>query len=472
MKTSIFSLFCLAAGVCGKSVTPFAENILGTWMPKKGAPTKSILGPVAYNFLSSGPGKLRAGITALRDDETGDVWFTLLNGQMWRTTGNQTQYCFGQEVLFEQSPFQVQEVTETSVNFCWRDGDRGMPTHTKGCKGCDCARIFLNLTDPDTLTFTFWMSPPVVHADLVFTRSGLAPTMKDAIHSTMLFPYQQCQIKDHYGPNLPGEPDLRNKTRIQGGCGGASHLIAQSMMKDDDVSLGAATANAAAGQCRQLNGENFQIDNSSRGTDEAMNVSDVRIQYVPPTGKCAPCDVSYSVSAKIDVDEYIGVGFKGESWEGMDPYPPEDSRPCYFGMCVDSYDNFSSDRIAVGYTANGGCVREMIADKVIGAPSDVDYKILKSTSVERSGDRTILRFTVSQTWGRGFRRSHAFDGAFRLMWSIGKVSGGNGNGCTSDLGYHFNKRGVAPLEWLLTLGSTPCTFNGNEMDEVATTLVV
>jgi len=401
----------------------------------------------------------------LRDHTTNDVWFTLLNGQMWRTTGHQTQYCFGEQILFEQSPFQVQEVTETSVNFCWRDGDRGMPTHTQGCKGCDCARILLNLTDPDTLAFTFWMSPPVIHADFVFTRSGPAPPFWAAIESTMMLPYQQCQIRDHYGPNIPFEPNLHHRRRVGGGCGGGASRIVETMMKDDDMSFPNATEETM-GQCHQLNGDNLAIDKLSQWTDKAMNVSDVRIQFEPPRGLCEPCDVSYSVSAVLAEDEYIGIGFKGQSWEGRDPYPPEISRPCYFGMCVDSYDNFTSDRLAIGYTANGGCVREMTSDKIIGTPSDVDYKILKKTSIQRSNGRAILRFTVSQHWPKWT----SFDGPFRVMWAIGKVSGGNG--CTSDIGYHFNKRGVAPVKWLGVLGSTRCRYNPDEMGKESTPLIV
>jgi len=244
---------------CAGAVTPFAEGILGVWMPKTGVPTKSILGPVAYEFLASGPGRMHSGLTACRDERTGDVWFTLLNGQLWRTSGDQTQYCFGQQTLFEQSPFSVQQVTDTSVNRCWRNGDRGMPTHKKGCQGCDCARIFLNLTDPDTLTLTFWMSPPVVHADFTFTRSGAAPSFKAAVESTMAFPYQQCQMRDHYGPNIPLEPDLRNRTRAsRGGCAFASRQVAHALMKHDDrtFDLGdilhesEVSSQAQAGQCR------------------------------------------------------------------------------------------------------------------------------------------------------------------------------------------------------------------------------
>merc|ERR1719197_2238196 len=126
------------------------------------------------------------------------------------------------------------------------------------------------------------------------------------------------------------------------------------MQQNSDVNV--------AGQCRQLNGGNLLLDTLARMTDtsKVMNVSDVRVQYKVPPQPCNPCDVSYSVSAKIEEDEYIAVGFKGQSWEHEDPYPPEVSRPCYFGMCVDAYDNFTTDRIALGYTANGGCVREMV----------------------------------------------------------------------------------------------------------------
>lgn len=199
-----------------------------------------------------------------------------------------------------------------------------------------------------------------------------------------------------------------------------------------------------------------------------MNVSDVKMQYIQPSGTCDPCDVSYSISAKIEQDEYIAFGFKGQSWEHEDPYPPETSRPCYFGMCVDSYDNFTSDRIAVGYTANGGCVREMVSPNIVGEPIDADYKLLQKTSIERNGDRAILRFTISQHWPKGAWPKGGLvpDGPFRVMWAIGKVS--SGNGCTSTLGYHNHHRGVAPVDWLLVLGSTPCKYNPNEMTETMT----
>jgi len=458
----------------GKNVTPFAENLFGTYTRKMGVPTKAILGPIAYQFLP--------GMNILRDPATDDVWFTLLSGQMWHVVGNETQYCFGPsstKQLSEQSPFSVESITETSVNFCWRRGLRGMPTQAKGCMGCDCARILLNLTDADTLHFQFWMSPPVLHADVMFVRSGKQATFKSAIESTMTKPYDQCDIRPHYGPNVPGEPILttvpptsKSTPNPQGGC---AQVIAQNLaqtMKNDDFLLqpeAESTNEDNGAQCFQLNGINLKLDNLAKWTQPkaVMGVSDVKVQFTTPAKPCAPCDVTYSVSAKTEEDEYIAVGFKGRSWERDFPYAPEHPlRPCYFGMCVDSFDNFTSDRIALGYTANGGCVREMVAKNIIGAPSDVDYKILKGTSVERNGGRTLMRFTISQHWQWGNESKPETDGPWRMMWAIGKVSPITGNdmlsACTSTLGYHAHHRGVAPLNWL-SINGQPCKFNDHEV---------
>lgn len=197
----------------------------------------------------------------------------------------------------------------------------------------------------------------------------------------------------------------------------------------------------------------------------------MKLQFSPPSGRCNPCDVSYSISANINEDEYISLGFKGQSWEHEFPYPPEKiHRPCYFGMCVDSYDNFTSDRIGLGYASSlrGGCVREMTMKNIIGAPADADYKILKKTSVRRVGGRTILRFTVSQHWPKRTLTPMP-DGFFRVMWAIGKVSGGQG--CAADINYHGVARGVAPIDWLLAIGSLPCKYNSAEMVDSSTDVV-
>jgi len=313
------------------------------------------------------------------------------------------------------------------------------------------------------------MSPPVLHADLTFNRTGSEPTFQQAIESTMDTPYDQCQIVDHYGPNVPGEPDLRKTTTTgpptsttPNTAGGCSQILARKMeqMKNDDISAQSeveSSDESVEEECYQLNGLNLNLDMQARQTnpEKVMNVSDVQVLFTTPSPPCDPCDVTYKISAKIEDDEYIAVGFKGRSWERDFPLPPVTSRPCYFGMCMDAFDNYTSDRIALGYTANGGCVREMVAKNYVGTPSDVDYKILKGTSVERSGGRTTLRFTISQHWLYPNASSlGSKDGPWRIMWAIGQVSGGDA--CAASVGFHFNHRGVAPLKWL-TSGSTSCT---------------
>lgn len=277
---------------------------------------------------------------------------------------------------------------------------------------------------------------------------------------------------DHRSTNVHGEPDSQtNSTALPmpTGCPLSASLIAKRLA-DRDPTIARLVEDAmalddpkSANKCRQLNGYNHLLDNIP--VFAKMHVPDVKLQYKVPETPCDPCDVSYSVSAKINEDEYISVGFKGESWEGSKnmkgfflpyPYPPEDARPCYFGMCVDPFDNFTSDRIALGYaTSSGSCVREMISKNIVGTPTDVDYKILKGTSVERSGGRTTLHFTISQHWLYPNASSlGSKDGPWRIMWAIGQVSGGDA--CAASVGFHFNHRGVAPLKWL-TSGSTSCT---------------
>jgi len=231
----------------------------------------------------------------------------------------------------------------------------------------------------------------VPHVDMTFVRYKAEPSFTKAIITTMPSPYTQCRMVDHRATNVPGEPDLqttRIATPLPAGCAWSGSLLAKRVptiarLVEDARAL---DDSKSANKCRQLNGLNHQLDNIV--LVPKMNVPDVKLQYAVPQTPCNPCDVSYSVSAKINEDEYISVGFKGQSWEGSKqmkgfflpyPYPPEDARPCYFGMCVDSFDNFTSDRIALGYaSSSGSCVREMISKNLVGKPSDVDYKILKN----------------------------------------------------------------------------------------------
>merc|ERR1712087_87494 len=457
-----------ATNVAVGKETPFPEGMFGVWMPKKGVPVQSILGPLSSALITWHSG----AFSAVRDKHTNDVWFTMLVGQVFHVSGNEVQYCFGEEVVFEQSPFSVHSVSDTNVTFCWRTGGRGMPTHAKGCTGCDCASIQITLTDANTLHFQFWQSRPVSHTDMTLVRYKPEPSFAWAIKTTMPSPYTQCRMVDHRAPkSLLGEGDSQTQSipaPIFAGCPLSASLLAKrdpaiARLVEDALALDDPQS---AQKCRQLNGLNHLLDKLV--VFPHVNVPDVRVQYEIPKTSCDPCDVSYSMSAKINEDEYISVGFKGQSWEGSKnmkgfflpySYPPEEARPCYFGMCVDSFDNFTSDRIALGYaSSSGSCVREMVSKDIVGTPSDVDYKILKKTSVERSHGRTILRFTVSQN---PFKH-RTFDGPFRIMWAIGKVSGGND--CAADIGFHGAQRGVAPISWLGAINSLPCLFNNYEMD--------
>ena len=176
-------------------MTNFPEGLLGTWLPS--AMPQSILGPLAYEFLSVHAG----AFSAQRDERTGDIFFTLLEGQVFRVRGDQMQYCFGpamNEVVAEQSPFSVDSANETAITLCWRQGLKGMQTHAKNCRGCDCAKITITLHDKDNAEFYFWQSPPVIHAHVLLRRSGPAPSM-NVINNTMPDVYKNCQITNECG---------------------------------------------------------------------------------------------------------------------------------------------------------------------------------------------------------------------------------------------------------------------------------
>lgn len=131
-------------------------------------------------------------------------------------------------------------------------------------------------------------------------------------------------------------------------------------------------------------------------------------------------------------------------------------------MAVDAYDNFTSDRLALGYASgtHGSCLREMVVkDVLIGAPTDAGFKLLKETSVERSGKRTILRFTATQHWPNTTctQSPCLADGPFRVMWATGALTGDKD--CAATPSYHGVFRGVSPVRWLNTLGSIPCDYD-------------
>lgn len=475
-------LLCLAAHAYPtlKQETPayaetiFPEGVFGVWTPSQ-AP-QSMLGPLAYYFINPPATGQPGGFSAQRDPKTGDVWFAILQGQTFHVRENLMQYCFGYQApgtgilpvgyVKERSPFSVNSTTNTSVQFCWREGFPGMQTHSKNCRGCDCAKIVINVNG-NSLDLTFWQSPPVIHAHLVMSRSGPAPDMS-VITTTLPDPYGLCPLPGVCDPWQFCPPGMvaaaptsalpTTSPRHFGARGclrGAMDQVQRLGLLPKVVEAEPKAEADNNTQCFQLNGYNVQVNNLSPAKLR-YDLPDIKVQVTKPTTTCNPCDVSYAVSAELADDEYVALGFKGESWEGENTATGGhsiDARPCYFAMCVDSFDNFTSDRLAVAYATvnHGACMREMVSKNIVGTPTDVDFKLFSGTSVKRVGSRTVMTFTVSQHWPTAV----ANDGLFRVMYAKGAVSGGSD--CSATLGFHGIARGVAPLEWL-DINSRACTF--------------
>lgn len=463
--------------------TTFPEMLIGTWVPD--SMPQSILGPVAYNFANSSGG----AFTAQRDPSTGDVWMTLLQGQTFRIRDTAMQYCFGfvEEVQSpaEQSPFSVAAVSDSSITLCWRAGLPGMQTHAKDCRGCDCAKLTITAKDDDSAELLFQQSPPHVHAHFQLKRNGPAPDM-EIVKMTYPQPYLHCRITDgcldwQFCPKTSGSASvesltptskagaldptaLRRPPRRLGGC--AASVVNEVMsltaergpggMRKDDLTNSDAPARPSRNEdavCYQLNGFNHMVNTNSPASIQ-FPIPDVQLQVRIPTGKCDPCNVTYAVSAALEDDEYVGVGFKGESWEGQNQVGHSDtSRPCYFGMCVDDYDSAQSKHIAVGYatSGHGACVREMEAEPNLQDVAS-SARSFSGTRVQRNAGRTIFHFTVPQRWPA----EKGWDGWYRVMWAKGVVSGGQN--CDATVNFHGINRGVAPLEWL-NINSRPCSFS-------------
>jgi len=170
---------------------------------------------------------------------------------------------------------------------------------------------------------------------------------------------------------------------------------------------------AAAGEmaCRQLDSGSWRLNPTER--------VDVRLQYAIPLAPCWPCNVSYSMSAGIQDNEYIAVGFKGMAYRAM----IDELRPGYFGMATDEVDDTRTGRaIVLGYE---GCVREMKIEDYVGTPFDVDGNPnVFNASVERVNGRTIIRFTLEQHIGRNESEIDSFFNteqlSARVMWAIGE----------------------------------------------------
>jgi hypothetical protein len=330
-----------------------------------------------------------------------------------------------------------------------------MPTHKAGCQGCDCAKITLELKDEETLHFTFWMSPPVIHAHVEAKLSGPAPEISF--------------YKGFFGPKLCEFQTKTGLLPLHGEEASASPIPMQTcpvLPKLKTLREASPLKSSSQGllhSCRQLDGLNHLID--------PVNVPDVRLQYKKPLLSCWPCDVEYSVSANITDSQYIALGFKGIGYAIN--LNDKAIRPSYFGMASDALEeNRTGSAIALGY---GECLREMRSQAYVGSVVDVteDHK-LKETSIERRNGRTILRFSVSQHVGRNPLEILDFFGdpsqmSARVMWAIGNVA--DASQCNSTLSYHEHLRGVAPLNWL-SVGATDCEYDPTEIDGPDFTLSV
>merc|ERR1712070_375143 len=108
--------------------------------------------------------------------------------------------------------------------------------------------------------------------------------------------------------------------------------------------------------CRNLDGGALGF--GAKAADKAH----VKLQYKKPSGRCWPCKVSYSVSAKISEDEYLAFGFKGMAYRAV----RRPQRPCYFGMCIDDVDKerTGNANMVLAYAGGsaGDCARQMEAN--------------------------------------------------------------------------------------------------------------
>jgi len=418
---------------------PLPDGMLGTWTPQV-AP-HAILGP--NRFIQH--------ITVAKDDENGDFWFSAIDGQDFRVSNstNEMQYCFSggadPDKGSEEAPFYTHDASDTKVDFCWRG--KPMTTHKAGCQACDCAKITLELKSNDTMHFTFWMSPPVIHAHTEVKLTGPAPNI--SFYKSFLGD-RICEFQNRTG-FMPTENSEQPVPRPMQTCPVLSKV---KKLKKSHLARAESSADGN-GTCRQLDGLNFFWD--------PVNVPDIRLQYKQPLQSCWPCDVQYSVSAAISENQYIALGFKGMGY-AIDLYDTA-IRPNYFGMATDALErNRTGTAIAVGH---GQCVREMRSDNYVGSVVDVtDDQQLSRTSIEQRNGRTIVRFTVSQHVGRNLPEITDFFGnpqqnSARVMWAIGNVS--DTSQCNATLSYHQHMRGVAPLNWL-SVGSTDCKYDPSEID--------
>jgi len=400
--------FISAVFLCGAQALGFNPNpaFFGTWSPVNHSTPHAIIGP---------SGVLQT-FTMTPNPKNGDTWMSGIPGQVFRITQTGAmQYCFARVA---SSPFEVDfsTMTDNRIVFCYKQGER-MNSHKANATGCDAANIELNLHPDGVLEFTFRMSPPLKHAWVLLKRRANPP------------PLSYYKVTDIFGacnPDDPPPPTLASSSSD-------AHLASMCPTMTKRNLLGSSMAQNMS--TPNVGGETMchQIGTFLGGliTKESVNI---RLQYTIPAIRCWPCKIKYAVSAKIEDNQYISVGFKGMGYrfyEGMIPsYKPSGvDRPNYFGMKTDEIDETRTGSvIATAYTAHtqGGCVREMKAENYIGTPHDVaGNPHLFNPSVERKNGRTIMRFEVEQHAGREPLEVQKFfrmeQQSQRMMWAIGNV---------------------------------------------------
>eukprot|EP00928_Gymnodinium_smaydae_P070430 TRINITY_DN54270_c0_g1_i1.p1 TRINITY_DN54270_c0_g1~~TRINITY_DN54270_c0_g1_i1.p1 ORF type:complete len:472 (+),score=24.40 TRINITY_DN54270_c0_g1_i1:88-1503(+) len=400
---------------CSPKRSSLPEFILGHWLPDGQSTT--VLGPMTP--------KSNLSFTAATFPNEGDYWFTLLPGQLFRGNHQHMQVCARGGVYFD-----VSKITDDELEFCWPSSAERMPTHKSGCHGCDCAKMSIVPLGSTKLRFLFEMSPPAHHVYAVFYRAeGPSPR---SYYTNMLSPWG-CEFLNRSGHldharNADGDRRMQgvsNASEVWGGCGFA---------RTPDISnrrLQGKTREYTPHKtvCQQLNGLQFETDGK---------IADVRFSYTMPSAPCHPCIVNYSVSAALQHDKYISVGFKGVNWNHQELPIRSD----YFGMQT------VKEPIVLGYASDsGGCVREQIVEEYMSHPVDVtsENALLLSSAVEYSNGRVTINFTKQEWWG-----SSPSDVAYnasnnRIMWAIGNVKA-DGT-CKEFLHYHRHQRGISPLNF-------------------------
>jgi len=377
--------------------------------------TQGVIGPRSVELSDKGAGFL----VVSQPDADGSTYMKQHEfEQLFRIKSSFMEYCaFEPPFNFVNvAPFElVASIDEKEINFCWR-GPR-LPSHKENCTGCDCAHWHMRLEN-GTLQSTFYQSPPVVHLKMVLVKTGDAPPAESLSKSW------PCNVTNQSAHPLPYTPPKKL----------AMHAEQPLNL---DVPQPKVGWQGEVKTCLRINTEH-----------------NVRLSYTVPTLPCMPCDVTFALSMNAPPADaginYVALGFKdlSASYRSWDLLPFNISN--YWGMAGDNFGDVSG-RIVVGYMGSGDkqCVRQMSSVNYVGTPIDVpDDETIQAAKVMSANGQLTLEFTVPFHAGRDAEDIQWMKGSFghnRLMWAMGAV-GGDG-GCTAEIEYHQEVRGVAPIDF-------------------------